>query len=151
VAGRPSAYTEEVADTICERLALGESLRSICLDEAMPSQSMVFRWLAGDDGFRERYARARETQADALFDEILDIADSASNDWMARNDKDNEGWLVNGEAIQRSRLRIDARKWMAGKMAPKKYADKMTQEHVGQDGGPVQLVIKTGVPRAGRD
>lgn len=127
---RASEYSDEIAALICERLAEGESLRSICLDEDMPSQSMVFRWLAADENslFREQYARARETQADALFDEILDIADDGSNDWMERKDSEGEniGWKENGEALQRSRLRVDARKWMAGKLQPKKYGEAQT-------------------------
>ncbi|RYE96052.1 MAG: terminase small subunit protein, partial [Oxalobacteraceae bacterium] len=78
-----SVYSEEIADKICDGLADARSLRSICCDPDMPSQSTVFRWL-GDDrylAFREQYARAREAQADALFDEMLDIADDGTNDW----------------------------------------------------------------------
>jgi len=94
---------------------------------------MVFRWLASDEAFREMYARAREAQADTLFDEILDIADDARNDWMEKRSAEGEqvGWQENGEAIRRSQLRIDARKWMAGKLRPKKYGDKLDVEHGG--------------------
>lgn len=75
--------------------------------------------------------RAREAQADAIFDEILDIADDGSNDWMERHDAEGGsiGWKENGEAIGRSRLRIDARKWMAGKLRPKVYGEKLGVEH----------------------
>ena len=130
---RPSKFTQEIAGLICERLANGESLRSICGEDVMPSQSMVFRWLASDEAFREMYARAREAQADTLFDEILDIADDARNDWMEKRSAEGEqvGWQENGEAIRRSQLRIDARKWMAGKLRPKKYGDKLDVEHGG--------------------
>lgn len=121
--GRPSTFSQEIADTICERLANGESLRKICLDEAMPGQTTLYRWLKANDEFREQYAYARELQADTLFDEILDIADDATNDWMERHADDNEGWKENGEAMRRSQLRIDARKWMAGKLKGK-YNDK---------------------------
>lgn len=126
--GRPSAYTEDIADRICDGLADGRSLRSICLDEDMPSQSMVFRWLADERyaSFRERYARAREAQADAIFDEMLDIADDGSNDWMERRREDGSvDEVVNHEHISRSKLRVDARKWMASKLAPKRYGDKL--------------------------
>lgn len=125
-------FSQELFDRICERMADGESLRAICIDSDMPSTSTVMRWLAADvsdsgvDGpLREQYARAREAQADAIFDEILDIADNAANDWMERNGQDDEGYRVNGEHIQRSRLRIDARRWMAGKLKPKVYGDKL--------------------------
>jgi hypothetical protein len=96
----------------------------------MPSQSTVFRWLSDERfaSFREQYTRAREAQADALFDEILDIADDGSNDWMERKDDDggNIGWRENGEALRRSQLRVDARKWIAGKLRPKVYGEKAT-------------------------
>jgi hypothetical protein len=124
-------FSEVIATKICDALADGRSLRSICLDDDMPSQSTVFRWL-GDErfaAFRERYARARELQADAIFDEILDIADDGSNDWMTRQIGEAEVEIVNHEHIQRSRLRIDARKWMASKLAPKKYGDKIELAH----------------------
>lgn len=118
-------FSQELADTICERIANGESLRGICEDKDMPAASSVFKWLSNDTAFAEQYARARETQADTIFDEILSIADDARNDWMARLGEDGAGWQANGEHIQRSRLRIDARKWMAGKLRPKKYGEKL--------------------------
>lgn len=126
--GRPSAYSIDVADRICDGLADGRSLRSICLDDGMPSQSMVFRWLADERyaAFRERYARAREAQADALFDEMLDIADDGSNDWIERKREDGStDTVLDHEHVQRSKLRIEARKWMAGKLRPKVYGDKL--------------------------
>lgn len=112
---------------ICERIANGESLRAICDDEGMPDKATVFRWLALDTEFCDQYARAREAQADALFDDILSIADDGQNDWMERKNAigENIGWMENGEALRRSQLRIDARKWMAGKLRPKKYGDKL--------------------------
>ena len=138
--GRPDEYTTEKADEICERLADGESLRSICKDEHMPSKATVFRWLKVHEGFSDQYARARQTQADSLFDEVLDIADDARNDWMERNGGD-EGWHLNGEHVQRTRLRIDARKWMAGKLRPKKYGEKQTLEHSGPDGEAINTKV----------
>lgn len=138
--GRPSSYSETVADTILERLALGESLKAICDDADLPHQATVFRWLQINTDFRERYTRAREAQADALFDELLTIADDGRNDWMEVHNEAGEvtGYRENGEAIRRSALRIDARKWMASKLMPKKYGDKIA--HTGADGGPVALV-----------
>lgn len=134
---RPSGFTQKIADTICERLAEGESLRSICDEEGMPSKSMVMRWLRQNEEFRDQYARAREMQADVLADEILSIADDGHNDWMVRKFGDDELWVENGEAMRRSQLRIDARKWLAGKMRPKVYGDKVTQEHTGSSENPI--------------
>lgn len=137
--GRPSEFNQEIASGICERIADGESLRSICASDDMPAKSTVFKWLTQQKGFADQYAHAREAQADTLFDEMLDIADDARNDWMESNGKDDAGWEANGEHIQRSKLRLEARKWMAGKLRPKKYGDKITQEHTGADGGPVMI------------
>ena len=135
--GRPSEFTEETAAEICDRLCAGESLRTIVRDDHMPASSTVFKWLAARPEFAEQYARAREVQADAIFEDILDIADDARNDWMERRGEDDKGWQANGEHIQRSRLRVDARKWMAGKLAPKKYGDKAALELSGKDGAPL--------------
>ena len=121
----PEGYGQETADTICERLADGESLRSICRDGAMPSTSTVCKWLAKNIDFAEQYTRARELQADALFDDILEIADDGRNDWMEREGGGSKGWAENGEVLRRSHLRIEARKWMAGKLKGK-YSDKLT-------------------------
>lgn len=141
--GRPSDYSPEIADLICERIADGVSLREICRTENMPSKAAVFRWLAAHAEFRDQYARAREAQADALADELLDIADDGDNDWMERRGEDGQslGWRENGEAIQRSRLRVDTRKWIASKLKPKKYGDKLA---VGGDeeGSPVKVVAE---------
>lgn len=110
--GRPSKYTQAAADAICERIADGESLRSICRDDDMPSTSAVCRWLAEHEAFREQYAHARELQADSLFDDILDIADG-KRAMIEGCDPD----------VQRDRLAVDARKWMAGKLKGK-YSDR---------------------------
>lgn len=129
-----SVYSDEIADKICDALADARSLRSICCDPDMPSQSTVFRWLADEryTSFRERYARAREAQADAIFDEILDIADDGSNDWMERRREDGSvDEVFNHEHVQRSKLRIEARRWMAGKLRPKVYGEKIEHEHSG--------------------
>ena len=147
---RPSSFTQEIGDAICERIADGESLRSICRDEAMPSKSMVLRWLAAHETFRDQYALAREAQADALFDEMVDIADDGTNDYMASlgDEGDAVAWRLNGEHIQRSKLRIEARKWMASKLQPKKYGDKITQEHTGPGGAQLipQINVTIGKP-----
>jgi hypothetical protein len=132
--GEHVQFSEEVADKICDALADARSLRSICCAPDMPSQSTVFRWL-GDDrylAFREQYARAREAQADAIFDEMLDIADDGTNDWMERKREDGTiDEIVNHEHISRSKLRIESRKWMAAKLRPKVYGDKLDVAHTG--------------------
>ena len=134
--GRPSRYTPDLAADICRRLADGEPLRSICRDPAMPDKATVLRWLAdkAKADFRDQYAHARQMQADALFDEALEIADDTTGDLTT--DKDGKE-TVNHENIQRSRLRVDTRKWAAGKLAPKRYGDKI--QHTGEGGGPIRV------------
>ena len=129
-------FSQDVFDRICDRIAGGESLRTICADADMPSKEAVRKWLVKDAGgaLVAQYARAREAQADAIFDEIIDIADTAVNDWMEVHGQDDAGYRVNGEHIQRSKLRIDARKWMAGKLRPKVYGEKLTMEGAGEHG-----------------
>lgn len=125
--GRPSSFTPELADRICAELSEGRSLRTVCKAEDMPAVSTVFNWLRTKPEFLEQYTRAKEEAADALADEIQDIADDGTNDWMERLDKDSQGagYVLNGEHVQRSRLRVEARKWIASKLKPKKYGDKL--------------------------
>lgn len=124
-AGRPSDYNEDIARTICDLLAEGASLREVCRMDGMPGRTAVFNWLAKHKEFAGQYARAKQEGMEAWADEIIDIADTGKNDWMERNDSDNPGYAANGEHIQRSRLRIDTRKWLLSKLAPKKYGDKL--------------------------
>ncbi len=136
--GRPSSFTQEVADAICEGIADGQSLRSICLSEDMPTKATVFRWLADERYavFRDQYVRARETQADALFDEILQIADDGTRDTYTDKDGNER---TDQDVIARSRLRVDARKWMAGKLRPKVYGDKVDLTHANPDGSKMDM------------
>ena len=135
--GRPSEYTNEMAESICDRLADGESLRSVCRDESMPSKSTVFRWLAQEspfrDAFRDQYALAREAQADSLADDIIDIADTpvlgVKTKTTAQGIETTEG-----DMIEHRRLQVDARKWVAAKLKPKKYGDRVDLTHANPDG-----------------
>ena len=138
--GRPSSYSQELADHICDELAAGRSLRAICReDEEMPAASTVCRWLAQIDSFREQYARAREAQADALFDEILDIADTPQVGQKSVS-KVTGLEITEADMIEHRRLQVDARKWIAGKLAPKKYGDKVDVNHGGDIGLTVKIV-----------
>ena len=116
-----STYTAELATAICERIALGESVRLICADEDMPAQSTVYKWLEDNPAFTEQYTRARARQAEFMLDEILEIADDTTQD----TEYGDAGPKANAEWISRSKLRVDARKWAMSKLAPKKYGDKL--------------------------
>ena len=107
--GRPTSYNDELGRLICSRIAAGESLRKICKDNGMPNPSTVFFWLLDDDkkNFVEQYERARNVQAENLFDKLLEIADE------------------NNKNVMRARLRIDTRKWYLSKVLPKKFGEKL--------------------------
>jgi hypothetical protein len=98
---------------VCEQLAQGKSLRSICQGPEMPNIATVMRWVDEDDTLRAQYAHARERGIDAMAEATLDIADDLTEDANSR------------------RVRIDARKWFASKLLPKKYGDKLDVEHAG--------------------
>lgn len=131
---RKDTYTQQIADEICERIAQGEPLRQICRDEHMPGWVTVYEWLKKYDDFAERFARARDLGYDAIAEETLDIADEGTNDWMEKLGADGQpvGWQLNGEHVQRSKLRIETRLKLLAKWSPKKYGDKQQVEMSGQ-------------------
>ncbi len=140
--GRPNTHTHAIAAIICERMGQGQSLREICRDENMPPPSTVRNWVLDDrEGFAAQYARARELQAEALVDEIIEISDDGTNDWMDRKSESEKGagilsgQVLDQEHMQRSKLRVDTRKWFASKVLPKKYGEKM--HHAGDEDNPV--------------
>lgn len=120
--GRPSSYSEEIAEKIFDRLIQGESLRRICRDDSMPSYSSVMRWQNSSVDFESKCARARILQADLMDDLILEEAEKC--------DETN---------FQAAKVRISAYQWRASKLAPKKYGDRM--QHTGEDGGPINFVV----------
>ena len=136
---RPIHYTQELGDKITERVASGRSLRDICTDEDIPSRTTIKRFLNENADFAAQYARAYETWADVVFDEMFEIADDSTNDWMEQRDSEggNLGWKENGDSIRRSALRIDTRKWALARMAPKKYGDRQQIQHSGDADNPV--------------
>ena len=140
----PYKWTPEIEEEILDRIAKGQSVVDICEDDWLPSQRTLYRRLEADEEFRQKYARARDMQADTLFDEILQIADDGRNDWMERKSAENPGWVENGEALRRSEIRINARKWMAGKLRPKVYGEKIGLTD--GEGGPLQIVVKKFAP-----
>ena len=119
-------YTKEIGDEICQRIAEGESLRSICKSNRMPSCATVLNWTQDKEhAFAEQFARAREIGYFILADEIMEIADDATNDYTTRAKEEGAEVVVNHDHISRSKLRVDTRKWMLSKMLPKVYGDKL--------------------------
>jgi len=147
--GRPTAFTQKIGDLICALLAEGKSLRSICDLKDMPHKSTVLLWVVkgyrGDPeytAFSDQYMRAREAQSEGVLDEVNEIADDSSLDYIFRTKDDGSGEsaeaIVNHEHINRSKLRIETRFRFASKMHPRKFGEKVTQEVTGKNGGPIE-------------
>lgn len=126
--GRPTTYTDEIASIICERLMDGESLRAICRDDGMPSCGVVFGWLKDNDAFAEQYTRTRAIQLDVIAEDIVDLSDRARMGEKRTIKADGSIEIVTGDMVDRTRLQIDARKWFLGKLAPKKYGDRVAHD-----------------------
>ena len=142
--GRPTAFNQDIADEICLRLSHGESLRSIVKDAHMPAQSTIYVWLLKIAPFAEQYTRAREEQAETMADEIVAIADETPQTAPVFN-KDGEQIDIKLDSayIQWQRQRIDARKWTASKLRPKKYGDRIV--HAGDEDNPMVVEANLGV------
>ena len=131
------AYTDKDKDNIfeyvCQEIEKGRALRNVLKDENMPSTSTFYQWLDNDEVKAKQYARATEVRADIIFDDILAIADENTNDTSIN---ENGIEVVNNDVIQRSRLRIDARKSVLSKLNPKKFGDKTI--HSGDEDNQIQ-------------
>jgi hypothetical protein len=127
------AYNQEEKESIFKSIISdienGASLRCCLRKDKMPSSSTFFIWLEEDENKSKQYARATELRAENMFEDILSIVDENTNDTITLEDGKE---IVNNDVIQRARLRMDARKWMLAKMNPKKYGDKVQQEHSGE-------------------
>lgn len=131
--GRPTDYTLDLAFKICGLIAEGLSLRSVCKADEMPDKSTVFRWLREHKEFQDQYANACAERTEAMGEDILDIADDGSNDLMIIQKGNQTYEIENKEVTNRSRLRVDTRKWLMSKMKPKKYGDKIDMTTNGKD------------------
>lgn len=124
------AYSEEdktrIVNQVCGRILSGEAVRNIMKDSELPDFSTLLEWVSVDEVKSKQYSRAMELRGELLFEEMIDICDDGSNDWMERFNREGEvvGWQVNGEHVQRSKLRVDTRKWYLSKLNPKKFGDK---------------------------
>lgn len=133
---RPSDYTKELADEICTQISEGKSVRTIVNNEDMPSSSTIYRWLLDEDKkeFWEQYERARNIQAELMFEELLEIADDGTNDTYLKENNDGSTFeATNTDVIARSRLRVDTRKWYLSKVLPKKFGEKIDMTTNGKE------------------
>lgn len=116
---RETGELTDVQMQICERIMVGESVLAICRDDDMPSRSTVMSWIAKDLTFRAAYLAAKAMLAETLAEEIIEIGDDSSADWVETED----GKELDREHVQRSKLRCDNRKWLAARLAPKRYGE----------------------------
>jgi hypothetical protein len=131
-----SGYSQDLANQICEGLINGKSLRAICASDDMPAASTVCLWLTQHPQFAEQYAHARDAQADTLADEILFIADTPQLG-VKTETKGDEVKTIEGDMIEHRRLQVDARKWIASKLKPKKYGEKLDTTLRGDAAAPI--------------
>lgn len=147
--GRPTEFDQGFANEVCERIANGEGLREICTTKNRP-MATVLNWVVYDlNGFADQYAKACISRAMIWAEEIQTICDDGRNDWMERNGKDSAGWMLNGEHIARSRLRVDTRKWFLSKLLPKVFGDKLAL--TGADGGAIKTESTLNLGALGAD
>jgi hypothetical protein len=123
--GRPSEFSPEVVDAICERMVQGKGLLQICADDAMPGRTTIYRWLESNSDFRTRFNRAREGLMDYYAEQILQIAFDESGDIILEQSGDKSKAVANHAKVQRDRLKVDSVKWIASRLFPKRYGDKM--------------------------
>lgn len=145
--GRPSSFTEEIADEICARIASGRSVSSLERDADMPTLTTIFRWLSQHPWFRDRYEKAMELRAHRLFEQMLDISDTPVIGETTTENPDGSVEVKRGDMAQHRRLQIDTRKWVLARMLPKVYGDKLAHEVTGQGGGAVVVQVVTGIDR----
>lgn len=136
--GRPSKYSDVIADAICDEIAIGRSLLSITAESDFPSERTVYRWLESNEAFRQKYTRAREFQAEHYAAQIVELADTPVEARKIVIKADGSEEITIGDAVERTKVQIDARKWYAARLNPKKYGDKVQTELTGRDGGAIQ-------------
>ena len=123
--GAPTIKTPEVLEAILAGISIGKSARTMCVEVGI-SQRVLWNWLASDQELMRNYLRAKELCVDAYAEEIIEISDDGSRD-VQIDEKGRE--VINRDVIARAQLRIDARKWYAARLAPKKYGDKLPVTH----------------------
>lgn len=140
----PEPVPANLKDEICEWIAAGKTLRDYCRQEGKPHWRTVYDWLEKDEAFAARFGRARERGEEAIAQECMAIADDATNDWMEKLGEDGQptGWRLNGEHVQRSKLRIETRLKLLAKWNPKKWGEKVDVNHGNQPENPLTVLLK---------
>jgi hypothetical protein len=137
------AYSQEIAEAICARLSEGEPLRQICRDEGMPKWRTVYDWLAENEDFAARFARAREVGFDAIAAEALEIADTPLMGEEITEKDDGRVEKRKGDMLGHRKLQIETRLKLLAKWDPKRYGERISQELTGANGGPVHITASS--------
>jgi hypothetical protein len=136
--GAPSKYSLKMAEEICDLIATGKSMVAIGEMEEMPPRHTILGWLRVHEEFQNMYARAKDDAADFYAEEIIKISNTPVEGVKTKSGP-NGTEVTTGDMIDHRRLQVDARKWYAAKLAPRKYSEKYIAEHSGPDGGPMQF------------
>lgn len=140
--GRPSSYTEEMADKICALLVQGMSCNKISQLDGFPAKSVIYWWLSQHQTFLDKYTQALEIRSLTFLDEMADIADDGSNDYYEKKGKNGETFMAfDSEHVQRSRLRVDTRIKLLEKLQPRKYGAKVDMNHGVQTDNPIMQLL----------
>lgn len=144
-----SSFDKKIFDIVCERMAAGHSLRSVCADESLPDESTIRKWALEDDARYTQYTRARGVQADSYVDELIAISDGAGDlqqllkelgiDDLSSEKKIDAKMLkaLVRQKVERDRLKIETRKWLISKILRTRFGDKVSQEITGPNGEPL--------------
>lgn len=139
--GRPEKLTAELKAEVCTRIVMGESIREICLSEHMPCEATVWLAMAKDKEFSENYREAKNVQMDRMAEQLTDIADDGTNDWVEREiARGKVITVVDRECVERSKLRVHTRQWLMSKFLPKKFGDAVTLK--GDKDNPIETVTR---------
>ena len=127
-ARRPTKLTDNLRKKILNKISDGYSVRKLCADRKYPTRDMFYKWIREDASFAEDYEKATQYRADFLADEILEIADDDLGDFDVRDLDDETIAKIDQIRLARAKVKIDARKWIAAKMSPKKYGNNVKVE-----------------------
>jgi hypothetical protein len=136
-----STFTQALFDRICERIAEGESLRAICETKDYPARRTVLRWVEADEKLQKQYGKAQMDRIDHYAEQIIEIADEVRTGEKRVTKANGDVEVTEVDMVERARVQIDARKWTCARMNPKKYGDRVLNEHMGEDGGPLVVQI----------
>ena len=138
---RETKYSAKFGDKILAKVSAGKSIMQICKVSPNPTRETFYKWLRENKDFADNYERAIVSRADLLAEQIIEIADDIENDFAENKTEDGKTYAANNARIARAKLQIDARKWAAARMSPKKYGNNIKAELDNNHSGEIQVNI----------